>query len=234
MTSGVRTRVAYGRVLIVEDQFAMYRCVARIVSRYRPVRHAESYEKAVHELSARRDWCGFLFDVSLGDHGNGGFELAQLATKDYPGVPIAIITGGISPDVVNRAAALGVTLVSKPLGEQELLPFLQRVIAREHGFNRDFADRLDAVSREWKLSPREHEIVAWFVSGGSREGYLRFTGLAETTLKTHVKHLLAKTQRQSIPDVVSAALRRILVQTATKLPVELDVARMQSDGGADR
>src|SRR5690606_24490874 len=79
MTSGVRTRVAYGRVLIVEDQFAMYRCVARIVSRYRPVRHAESYEKAVHELSARRDWCGFLFDVSLGDHGNGGFELAQLA-----------------------------------------------------------------------------------------------------------------------------------------------------------
>jgi two-component system, LuxR family, response regulator FixJ len=200
-----------GRLLVVDDEPASARYLERIVSRYRPVRHAKSLAEAMTELATHTDWCGFVFDVRLGAQEDGGFQLLDIVTKEYPGVPAAIVTGYIAPPLVNRAAALGAIVVSKPLGEQELLPFLQRVVSREHGFEKDFADGLDAASRAAKLSPREHEILAWFVAGGTREDFLTFSGLAETTLKTHVKHMLAKTQSASMADLVNATLRRVLV-----------------------
>lgn len=206
----VRKRIDYGRLLVVDDDPASARVLERLVSKYRPVRHANTLEEGLAELKTRSDWCGFVFDVRLDEHHDGGIELASFAMKEFPGVPAALVTGYITAPLVNRAAALGAVVVSKPLGESELLPFLQRVIAREHGFEKDFSDRLDAMSRASRFSPREHEILAWFVSGGTREAYLAFTGMAETTLKTHVKHILAKTGRASMADLVNATLRRVI------------------------
>jgi DNA-binding NarL/FixJ family response regulator len=210
VTSGLRSKLAYGRILVVEDEPLAFRNLERIVARYRPVRHARRYSEAISQLHARKDWCGFMFDVML-EGQDRGLELLELVSEEYPGVPAMILTAIVDPAIVNRGAQHGATVVSKPLGEQELLPFLQRVISREHGFARDFAERLDGVSRLWKMSPREHEILAWFVAGGSREGYLSFTGMAETTLKTHVKHMCAKTQKGNLSDLVASALRRVVV-----------------------
>lgn len=210
MTSGLRPKLAYGRILVAEDEPLAFRNLERIVARYRPVRHARTFKEGVAELRGRKDWSGFMFDVML-EGRDLGLELLDIVSEEHPGVPAMILTAIVDPAIVNRCATHGATVVSKPLGEQELLPFLQRVISREHGFARDFSERIDGVSRHWKMSPREHEILAWFVSGGTREGYLAFTGMAETTLKTHVKHMCAKTQKPNLSDVVSSALRRVVV-----------------------
>jgi FixJ family two-component response regulator len=217
-SSGVRTRVPYGKLLVVEDEDAVFRCLERIVSRYRPVRHATTFEQAVAELKGRTRFCGFLFDRSLGDRERGGIELLELVQRDYGGVPAALVTGHVTGAVVNEVASLGATMLSKPLDEQALMPFLQRVIAREHGFAKDFSERLNAVSRGFRFSPREHEILAWFVAGGTREGYLAFSGMAESTLKTHVKHILAKSSTSSLAETVSIALRRVVVRTQRSEP----------------
>lgn len=201
-----------GRLLVVEQEDAAFRNLERIVSRYRPVRHAHSFEAAVVAMQARSPWCGFLFDRTLGARDDGGLELLEMVHRDFPGVPAGLVTGRVDAVIVNRVAALGAAVFSKPLGEPELLPFLQRVMAREHGFGRDFSERLAAISRGYKLSPREHEVLTWFVSGHSREGYLAFTGLAETTFKTHVKHLLAKMGAATLPDAVSIALRQVVIK----------------------
>ena len=216
--SGVRTRVPYGKLLVVEDEAAVFRCLERIVSRYRPVRHATTFEQAVAELKGRTRFCGFLFDRTLVDRENGGTELLAIAQRDYAGVPAALVTGYVDGPIVNEVAALGATMLSKPLDEQALLPFLQRVIAREHGFAKDFSEKLNAVSRGFRLSPREHEILAWFVAGGTREGYLAFSGMAESTFKTHVKHILAKSSTTSLAETVSIALRRVVVRTQRSEP----------------
>jgi FixJ family two-component response regulator len=197
--------------LVVEDDDAVFRCLERIVSRYRPVRHARNYEQAVAELERGAKFCGFLFDRQLGDEPEGGIKLLEIVNRDYEAVPAAVVTGRIDAACVNRVAGLGAAILSKPLDERALLPFLQRVIAREHGFGRDFAERLDAVSRSYAFSPREHEIVAWFVAGGTREGYLAFSGMADTTLKTHAKHILAKSSTSSIADAVALILRRVVL-----------------------
>lgn len=210
-TSGTRKRVAPGRMLVVEDDDGFYRCLERIVSRYRPLRHARTFEAARAELEARKDWCGFVFDVNLDERARAGLELAEMAAERFPGVPAMVMTGFIDGATVNRATALGAYVLTKPAGEAELMPFLQRVIAREHGFLKDFSDRLDALTRSWRLSPREHEIVAWFVAGRTREEYLDFSGVADSTLKTHVKHIIEKTACESLGDVVASALRLVIV-----------------------
>jgi len=128
------------------------------------------------------------------------------------------VTGFIDTEVVERVTSLGGMVLSKTLGEHDLLPFLQRVISREHGFAKDFGERLDVVSRGYRFSPREHEILAWFVAGGSREGYLAFTGMAETTLKTHVKHMLGKTSCANLSDIVADALRKIVLRHSRSRP----------------
>lgn len=200
-------RTTYGKLLVVEDEDAVFRVLERIVSRFRPVRHASSLESATGELRDRDQWCGFLFDLSLGPQREAGMQLLETVHSEFPGVPAALVTGHIDGSVVNRVAALGATIISKPLGEHELLPFLQRVMARELGLAKNFSERLNGVSRSYKLSPREHELLAWIVAGGTREGYLAFTGMAETTLKTHVKHVLAKSGTSSLAEAVNAALR---------------------------
>lgn len=216
--SGVRTRVPYGKLLVVEDEDAVFRCLERIVSRYRPVRHATTFEHAIAELKGRTRFCGFLFDQSLADRENGGTELLAIVQRDHAGVPAALVTGHVDGPIVNEVAGLGATMLSKPVDEQALLPFLQRVIAREHGFAKDFSERLNAVSRGFRFSPREHEILAWFVAGGTREGYLAFSGMAESTFKTHVKHILAKSSTSSLSETVSIALRRVVVRTQRSEP----------------
>jgi FixJ family two-component response regulator len=223
--SGVRTRVPYGKLLVVEDEEAVFRCLERIVSRYRPVRHAKTFDQACAELKSRTRFCGFLFDRALADRENGGTELLAIVQRDYAAVPAALVTGQVDLAIVNEVAALGATMLSKPLDEHALLPFLQRVIAHEHGFASDFSERLNAVSRGFRFSPREHEILAWFVAGGTREGYLAFTGMAESTFKTHVKHVLGKSSTSSLSETVSISLRRIVVRTQRSEPPAAAPAR---------
>ncbi len=216
--SGTRTRVPYGKLLVVEDEDAVFRCLERIVSRYRPVKHATSFAQALAELQGRTRFCGFIFDQTLSDRSDGGTELLATVRRDHPGVPAALLTGHIDPAIVNHVASLGAIILSKPADEHALGPFLQRVIAREHGFGKDFAERLDAVSREFQLSPREHEICAWFIAGGTRDGFLAFSGMADATFKTHVKHILAKSSASSLAEAVSLTLRRIVVRSSKSEP----------------
>jgi FixJ family two-component response regulator len=239
-TSGVRTRVPYGKLLLVEDDPAVVRVLERIVSRYRPVKHAMSFAQAVTELKGRTRFCGFIFDQTLGDKSDGGTELLMMVHRDHAAVPAALLTGHIDAAIVNRVASLGAVILSKPVEERALAPFLQRVIAREHGFAKDFTERLDTVTRDYRFSPREHEICAWFIAGGTREGFLAFSGMADTTFKTHVKHILAKTSTSSLAEAVSLTLRRVVVRSSRSEPpsaLVLPTARRNAgqggNGGSD-
>jgi len=236
-TSGLRTRVPHGKLLLVEDDVAVFRVLERIVSRYRPVKHAASFAEAVAELKGRTRFCGFVFDQSLGDRSDGGTELLAIVHRDHATVPAALLTGHIDRNIVNRVASLGAVILSKPVDERALAPFLQRVIAREHGFAKDFTERLDTVTRDFRFSPREHEICSWFIAGGTREGFLAFSGMADATFKTHVKHILAKTSTSSLAEAVSLMLRRVIVRSSRSEPpsalVLPGVRRKAGQGFAD-
>ncbi len=61
-----------------------------------------------------------------------GLELAGRLRADGVGIPILLITGSPSPDMVARAAELGIDRVlEKPPDEEELLDFIGRVSSQQ-------------------------------------------------------------------------------------------------------
>ncbi len=55
-----------------------------------------------------------------------GLQLAEKLRAEGAGFPILLITGSPSPDIVARAAQLGVGVLEKPPSEEDLLDFINR------------------------------------------------------------------------------------------------------------
>lgn len=193
-------------LLVVEEQADGVGPVERIVARYRLVRVATTTDEATRLLVKHRDWCGFVVDADVA----GGLEILAALRDRYSHVPALLVSKRMNREIVNRAAALGATIVGKPFGEPELAPFLQRVVGGQHGFSDEFVARLAQVSRSWRLSPREHEILAWHLAGGTREEYLKKSGVAESTFKTHVKRMLSKADAENLAQLTHVAFRHLM------------------------
>jgi DNA-binding NarL/FixJ family response regulator len=201
---------AVGCMLIADPDSASKMRVGQMVSRYRRVRFAASRAEALALFDAHTDWCGFLVDSVLGEYDGDGFDVLSLARERWPAIPTVVTSEHLGREVVNRAAVLGTAVLGKPFGEAELRPFLQRVIAHEHAFADGFAERLALATRTWKLSLREHEILAWHLAGGTRDDYLVTSGLSEGTFKTYVKRMLKKVGAQNLADMTQIAFRSVL------------------------
>ncbi len=201
-----------GHLLIVEDDAAIQRTLGRIVMRYCVAHFASNVEEALAHVAGRDDWCGFLIDLGLGDKSFAGFHVLEHVRQRFPNVPAMIVTGHIDVAVVNRVATLGSMVIGKPFGEAELAAFLRRVTSYEREFAMTFASRIEGLARQWKLSPREYEIVAWLVAGGTRASYLAHNGMALTTFRTHMKHILQKAGAATFSELLSIALRSIFAQ----------------------
>jgi CheY-like chemotaxis protein len=54
-----------------------------------------------------------------------GMELAEMLRADGAGIPILLITGSPSPDIIARGAELGIdSVLEKPLDDEDLLRFV--------------------------------------------------------------------------------------------------------------
>lgn len=221
---------ALGSVLVADPDPTSKTRVGQMVSRYRRVRFAGSRGEAHALFEAHADWCGFVVDVALRDRDGDGLDLLAVARERWPATPAVVVSEHLDRDLVNRAAVLGTSVLGTPFGEVELRPFLQRVIAHEHSFADAFAERLALATRTWKLSLREHEILAWHLAGGTRDDYLVTSGLSEGTFKTYVKRMLKKVGALSLADMTQLAFRRVL---GTPAPFAAQLAASREEPDAD-
>ncbi len=55
-----------------------------------------------------------------------GLQLAERLRADHVTMPILLITGSSSPDIVARAARIGIRVLEKPPSEEDLLDFINQ------------------------------------------------------------------------------------------------------------
>ncbi|MDB4943310.1 MAG: hypothetical protein JWP97_2844 [Labilithrix sp.] len=201
---------ALGTVLVADSEAVSRQQVGQLVARYRRVRFAHTAAQALALAETPADWCGFVVDAHLEGSRDVGLTLLAQVRERCPAAPLVVISDLVDRELVNRAAVLGAPILVKPFGDAELRPFLERVIAHEHSFAASFAERLALATRAWKLSLREHEILAWHLAGGTREDYLATSGLSEGTLKTYVKRMLKKVGAQNLAEMTQVTFRRVL------------------------
>lgn len=157
-----------------------------------------------------------VIDFRFAGDERDGIDLADLIGTEYPQVQVVLLTGHADAQLVQRAAAAGVSsLMAKDGSLPDLLTTLRS--ARRGGLvvtprllkTVMVPQRSGSVRPE--LSPREREVLAMLTMGLDARGIARRLGISLNTCRGYVKTLLRKLDAHSQLEAVAIAHRRGLI-----------------------
>ncbi len=195
--------------LIVEDDAPVRRVIRKVLSSYGEVRAVTSITAALEAMALHRRWCGLVLDFKLGD-GNG-LDFLELARTRYPQLPALLLTGTLAPAVVNRAFQLRAAYLCKPVEVDHLRRFAREArgatpaapatASAPAGLPGPIRDAALDYARTHRLSPVETMVVEAIAMNVSRIDVIDKRDISENTYKTHVRHILRKTNETSVTAV---------------------------------
>ncbi|WP_340540623.1 helix-turn-helix transcriptional regulator [Nocardioides sp. GXZ039] len=158
-----------------------------------------------------------LLDLDLGLGGDG---VALVAPLVEAGVAVVVVTGSTDRarwgDCLRRGAR---TVLSKSTPLNTILATIRRIVDGQRVLPREERDRLIAIFHEenrWhqetrqrldSLTTREREVLARLMAGKTVREIARESYVAEATVRTQVKSILAKLEVSSQLAAVGTAMR---------------------------
>jgi FixJ family two-component response regulator len=123
-------------------------------------------------------------------------------------LPIVFITGYPDfPTTVRTVKAGAEDFLTKPVSADELLPAIERAIAR-HETTTAQKNKLDLFrSRIKTLTPRERQVFELVIRGQTNKQTANALGGTERTIKAHRVRVMEKMQPRSLAELVSLAER---------------------------
>jgi DNA-binding NarL/FixJ family response regulator len=194
------------RVLIVEDE-PLFRTGVRLIMQAEPdievVGEVSDGAQAL-EAAGRLDVDVVLMDVRMS--GVDGLEATRrLAARGGESARVVILTSFDLDEYIDRALAIGVSaFVLKSASAEELVAAVRTVGAGNAFLSPSITRRvIDAFARHRvrlarepeelaTLSRREREVLLHLARGMSNREIAGALGIGETTVRTHVGHLLMK------------------------------------------
>jgi DNA-binding CsgD family transcriptional regulator len=146
-----------------------------------------------------------LVDVGLPEGPRVGLEVLGWIREKLDLVPCGLVTGNTDAEVLDAAVLLRATIVRKPaVGER-----LELLLERMDRYAPDASNRaiLRAATEKYAFTPREAEIVAWFLSGQGQSSFLAHEGISRSTFKEHRRNILGKTHAESLERLASRLLQ---------------------------
>lgn len=126
--------------------------------------------------------------------GISGLELQRRLNEWKIRIPMIVVTGYAEVPMVVRALQAGaVDFLEKPLGGQDLLDRIQRILERERQKKLCQEEQHpDVSSRLALLSPREREVMGYLVQGKNTKQVGKSLGISPKTVAKHRMNLLEK------------------------------------------
>jgi len=200
------------RVLIADDH-PLYREAAALQIR-RLYREAQVQEVAsLSELRTATDQSP-AFDLILVDYYMPGMSADALAglVKDFPSTPLAVISGMVSNADVVAAARAGVRgYIPKTSSSEYFARALQLLLAGGTSIPTEVLMDQPASHKDpaWlaKMSAREKEVLRGVALGQSNKEIGRALGLAEVTIKLHLRNVFRKMAVKSRSEAAVKAVK---------------------------
>ncbi len=189
--------------LVLDDDVRLAASMRRLLSCHGDVTVTHSCTEAIAARPAAGIWTAVFLDFELPD--GDAFRVLDALEARGERVPAVIITGHLADDVANRAFAIGVKVLAKPIGAEHVRVFLESL--RGDGPTRDV---VDAWSLRYGLTRAETDVLRDGVLGVDRGQLAERRGISETTVRTHVRHILEKTGDASLSDAIQRALREVI------------------------
>ena len=202
-------------VFIVDDDSSVRRSLERLIQSVGLT--AKSYASAREFLqSGHGEETGCLvLDMRMPEV--SGLELQEKMTKAGILLPIIFISGHSTVPMSVRAMKAGaLDFLQKPFDEQDLLEAIYRAIDRSRQGQAKREELKELEARVRSLTPKEHEVFAWVITGLPNKNIADKIATAEKTVKVHRASIMKKMGAQSVADLVRMAEKAGIRPSPTK------------------
>jgi len=191
-------------VFLVDDDPSILKSLSRLL---RSAGYTAETFASAEEFLGREHFNGIgclLLDVRM--PGLSGMDLQdELSQADYS-MPIIFITGhGNIPMSVQAMKKGAVDFLTKPFDDEELLQAVKKAIEKDRKAKAEQAEMHDALRRIEQLTPREHEILRYVITGMLNKQIALKLDIAEKTVKIHRGRIMEKLCVDSVADLVRLA-----------------------------
>ena len=192
------------RVLLVDDHALFRSGVKSLLLRHKDFEVVGESADSLEGVKRARELKPDVVLLDLHMPGISGKDAVRLFLDESPETRIVMLTVSESAnDLVDtlRAGASGYLL--KNIETETLLDSIRRAVAGDSVVSAEMTTKLvkglraasggnETAEDKETLSPREHEILGYVAKGASNKEIARALGLAESTVKIHVQHILRK------------------------------------------
>lgn len=159
---------------------------------------------ALAGIDRERPGCVVL-DLRLPD--GDGFALIEALRARGVLLPVIMATAFADVPTAVRALRAGVCdFFEKPVSAQALLDRVQVAIVEDAAERESWGRLLDFSTRLARLTPREREVLALVIAGGSSRSIAGVLALSPKTVETHRAKLMAKTGVSSLAELIRLGL----------------------------
>ena len=197
------------RVMLVDDHPLMRSGIAGVINTQpgmKVVAEAGTGEEAISAFSAARP------DVTLMDirmPNLNGIEAIVTIRKSYPGARFIILTTVLGDVQARRAFQAGASAyLLKNLLRTELIDTIKLVHGGGRRIPAEIAQQIAVHAADDALSARELEVLHAVSQGKANKVIAGELHLSESTVKNHLKNILAKLNASDRTDAVVIAIQR--------------------------
>jgi FixJ family two-component response regulator len=192
-------------VIIVDDDPSVREALSLLLDSvgHQVRTYGSAQEFLESDLEPRGPAC-LVLDVRM--PGLSGLDLQQELTAQNRLLPIIFITGhGDIPMGVRAMKKGAVDFLPKPFDDTDLLTAVQTALQKAAKINTDHQEQAAIRRRLETLTPREHEMLTYLLTGLLNKQIAFELDIAERTVKAHRKQVLRKMGVTSIAELVRLA-----------------------------
>ena len=185
------------KMLIVDDHALFREGLSHVLNELEEqvdILHASNYDSAFQQVSENPDLDLVLLDLNM--PGKDGFSALDTFSKDYPAMPIVILSASIQRSNIQRALDAGAMgYIPKDTTSSVMLNALRLILSGGVYVPPSMAQQsndetnLNSGSAH-NLTPRQLEVLTMVVQGNSNKVIAARLELAEATVKMHVTAIL--------------------------------------------
>ncbi len=197
------------RIVIVDDHTVVREGIAAVLARLDDMEVVASVSSGKEALaivgSVRPDLV--LLDMRMPDM--DGIAVLEALREQHPRVKVVMLSGQSGDETIYQALSRGASgYLLKSAKITELAEGIRQAMLGRLPPSPEVAGRLAERIFYTALSDREIEVLRHAATGASNKEIAAALGLAENTVKNHIKSLMVKLQATDRTQAVTTALRR--------------------------
>ncbi|HEY1329647.1 MAG TPA: response regulator transcription factor [Casimicrobiaceae bacterium] len=202
------------KIIAIDDHPLMQQALLRALpelDRGLEVIIADDRESTLTALARHPDCALLLLDLTL--PGAHGLDLLGQLTRDFPRIPVLVLSATHDRATVGAALAAGARgYVAKTASPQDLLDAVRTVLAGGRSVTRDYARapaRVEGLPADaLGLTQRQADVLRLLVQGKPNKMICRDLRLSEGTVKVHVSAILKALNVHSRAQAIVELARR--------------------------